>query len=381
MGLQSKLFRGDPKLEACLVSHSAHVTQGAVGDHVSKIQTALVQLDSLGVDSGELSAKRYGPSTAGAVLTFKKKRNIINRSYQTQADNIVGKMTIAALDREMLQREADPPIGERAAHCKFTDGASYQSRGVSLSFAVSLSQGPAISNPPPQPLPAGSKDPLDHAKEVLSVAQNWAHDAVRWLRTLRGLYSYYGGNPWSADALALFEAVNVHFHLRRLPTVGDHVPFLDKVIDNYRNILVILYDPKMIGDDPRLYSDPSDPRFGAYATADIGGFYKNHVKEKVWIHGLFLKAKGPKVRAAMILHECGHSAATALHYAYGHPRATGGVPGEPHKGVKHGRNYAGLTPDEALHNADTYATFAAHASTRNPRPAGDIRPGAHDLNT
>src|SRR5262249_23232676 len=42
------------------------------------------------------------------VLAYKQKRNIVNRSYQTQADNIVGKMTMAALDLEMLSIEAGP---------------------------------------------------------------------------------------------------------------------------------------------------------------------------------------------------------------------------------------------------------------------------------
>lgn len=105
MSLQSKLFKGDPSLEMCLVHDSSHIMQGAAGDHVSKIQTALCTLDGLRIDPSELSAKRYGPSTAAAVLAFKRKRNIINRSYQTQADNIVGKMTIAALDMEMLAIE------------------------------------------------------------------------------------------------------------------------------------------------------------------------------------------------------------------------------------------------------------------------------------
>jgi hypothetical protein len=38
MALQSKLFRGDAKLEAALVSDSAHIVQGAIGSHVGKIQ-------------------------------------------------------------------------------------------------------------------------------------------------------------------------------------------------------------------------------------------------------------------------------------------------------------------------------------------------------
>jgi len=112
MALQSELFKGDRALEACAVNDAAHVTPGAIGDHVSKIQSALVRLDGSTIVLSELSAKEYGPSTAAAVLAFKKKRNIINRAYQTQADNIVGKMTIAALDREMLATQ-----GRRTVTC------------------------------------------------------------------------------------------------------------------------------------------------------------------------------------------------------------------------------------------------------------------------
>lgn len=105
MALSSRFFRGDGKLEACLVSDPAHVTPGATGEHVGKIQTALQLLNGSKIDSGELAAKQYGASTAAAVLAYKQKRHIINFTYQRQADNIVGKMTIAALDKGMLQFE------------------------------------------------------------------------------------------------------------------------------------------------------------------------------------------------------------------------------------------------------------------------------------
>src|SRR5262249_19158878 len=45
MGLKSRLFRGDSTLEAAAVSHAAHIVPGAVGEHVRKIQYALVNLD------------------------------------------------------------------------------------------------------------------------------------------------------------------------------------------------------------------------------------------------------------------------------------------------------------------------------------------------
>jgi len=46
MSLLSKLFRGDPALEACLLQDPAHVTSGSIGNHVSKIQTAPEILDN-----------------------------------------------------------------------------------------------------------------------------------------------------------------------------------------------------------------------------------------------------------------------------------------------------------------------------------------------
>lgn len=99
MALQSQLFRGDVKLEAAAVSDPAHIVPGASGPHVGKIQRALVQLDGAGIAQDS----SYGPATAAAVSAFKKKRQILNT--QGQIDAIVGKKTIAALDREMLLKE------------------------------------------------------------------------------------------------------------------------------------------------------------------------------------------------------------------------------------------------------------------------------------
>jgi hypothetical protein len=106
MGLQSNLFRGDPKLEAAAVSDPAHILPGALGDHVAKIQSALMQLDDAQINSADLQRAHYGPSTAQAVLNYKKQRNIVNHAYQSHADNIIGKMTIASLDQEMALLES-----------------------------------------------------------------------------------------------------------------------------------------------------------------------------------------------------------------------------------------------------------------------------------
>jgi hypothetical protein len=105
MALQSRLLKDDQKLQTCLIQDAAHVTPGSVGDHVSKLQRALVLLDDVRIERSELLTKKYGPSTAKAVLGYKQRRQIINRSYQNQEDNIVGKMTIAALDKELILME------------------------------------------------------------------------------------------------------------------------------------------------------------------------------------------------------------------------------------------------------------------------------------
>lgn len=104
MALQSALFRGDAKLEAAAVSDPSHIKQGARGPHVEKIQAALNHLDDAGLDvDGD-----FGRRTADAVLAFKQARNIVNRSYQSTADNIVGRMTIAVLDQELQKNPPGP---------------------------------------------------------------------------------------------------------------------------------------------------------------------------------------------------------------------------------------------------------------------------------
>ncbi len=61
------------------------------------------------------------------MLAYKRKRNIINFSYQTQADNIVGKMTIAALDKEIFEKEQQP-----------VPPAVDQSKSISMSVSGSI---------------------------------------------------------------------------------------------------------------------------------------------------------------------------------------------------------------------------------------------------
>jgi hypothetical protein len=78
------------------------------GEFVGRVQSALIYLENASIDDKELDEETYGPSTAKAVLAFKKKRKIINYSYETSEDEIVGKMTIERLDKELAAAEEAP---------------------------------------------------------------------------------------------------------------------------------------------------------------------------------------------------------------------------------------------------------------------------------
>lgn len=116
MPLSSILFTTptrNPRLEDCLTQDSKHITMGAIGDHVSKIQLALIRLTAgPGRENLKLTVDgKYGSATATAVKTYKSspRRNILGPGQKTP-DDIVGKLTIKSLDDEMgILEEEEPP--------------------------------------------------------------------------------------------------------------------------------------------------------------------------------------------------------------------------------------------------------------------------------
>jgi hypothetical protein len=133
--LRSRLFKNDARLQACLVGDSSHVLLGDVGTHVSRIQLALMMLDDNAILKQELASGCYGPATARSVLDYKNKRNIVNRSYQTKADDIVGKMTIARMDAELLQLEMKSPTSVSDIFTALPDSApAYRLKRASVSL-------------------------------------------------------------------------------------------------------------------------------------------------------------------------------------------------------------------------------------------------------
>jgi hypothetical protein len=103
--LISKLFSKSSKLQNCAMNDIDHITLGARGEAVQLIQLALVVIENCVITKSELDNVLFGKSTEAAVLSYKTKRRIINRSYQNKPDAIVGKMTVAALDLEVFKSE------------------------------------------------------------------------------------------------------------------------------------------------------------------------------------------------------------------------------------------------------------------------------------
>jgi hypothetical protein len=105
MPLKSLWLSRNERLQQCFVADSAHVKTGDAGDHVTLIQGALWALSGSRIPADEQARQLYGRSTAEAVLNYKRKHRIINYSYQTVPDNIVGRMTIQSLDAGMVEYE------------------------------------------------------------------------------------------------------------------------------------------------------------------------------------------------------------------------------------------------------------------------------------
>ncbi|HEY5743771.1 MAG TPA: hypothetical protein VIS99_14670 [Terrimicrobiaceae bacterium] len=334
MALQSQLFRGESKLEAAAMSDPAHIVQGATGEHVRKIQLALIQLDgaTLKPDGS------YGPATARAVLTYKQKRNIVNRSYQSQADNIVGKMTIAALDREMVLKENEPSDDTGRIHCR-SFPFPFSPPILNVSFAVG---GLSVAAPPVAQ--SSTSSPRAQALGRIQSAAIEVSSALNFIR-LRGAQFLSGLPEAQFAASEPLKALNTHFKLDQHPKPLEHLDFLARV---YTRIGVVLARAD------EIFAD--DPRTGDFANAFPGGFNEpNHPQHGKIRFGPAYANKGILFQTGVIIHEGAHFVDRTIgHFASELPP----LAGTP---VESAKNYIQLNSTEAARNAYTYAQFALHA--------------------
>lgn len=359
MALQSQLFRGDVKLEAAATSDPAHIAPGASGEHVRKIQQALIQLDGAAISQDGV----YGPKTAAAALAYKKKRNIVNRSYQTEADNIVGKMTIAALDREMLGKEPQP--SKLLSPCCVRGPERAPRSDLLLAFGVADS-GPSVN-------------PRDKALESAKIAKVWIG------RTLSGLQTV--GNKLrtglTADLRALetmdeFQILEKNFHLSRggmgdLPLFGAlpglPAPARTTAVSGVLTLSAIYMTiQRIIARAEEFYKSvpqpKSDPRVPAQ-TPDQGAFQRPgdpSVKQEIQIFPAFINMSEAKSRPFVLIHEASHFAFPFIdHFAFA--PMIDGPEGPPYKfdtqGTKpRSKQYLQLNFLESVQNADCFSQCA-----------------------
>ena len=101
----SKHFSGNAALEACLVKDSPHVVLGADVGRTWR-RSSRRYSPSMAFDRGlRVHRRDLWPDDRCCCAQVQETHDIINRSYQQQADNIVGKMTIDSLDKGMLAAE------------------------------------------------------------------------------------------------------------------------------------------------------------------------------------------------------------------------------------------------------------------------------------
>jgi hypothetical protein len=220
---------------------------------VTKIQSALNLLDHANIDCLERQTSLYGRSTADAVLAYKKKRNIINRSYQKQADNIVGKMTMAFLDREMLALESK---SRNPCNCG-PKGNSQLLIAFSLENQREFSPAPApgVLPPPPPVYPAAA---IRNAPNGIKLAQE-SIDALTFITTTILTPPELAANP-------IFKALVTHYR----STERDFVSTARQIKANLESIVKTLrlasaiFVPGIPGDPDgeNAYAYSRDPRDG-----------------------------------------------------------------------------------------------------------------------
>lgn len=108
--LTSPDFAGDSRLERCATEDAWHIMPRSRGDHVGKVQQALISVGGQSIDAGELKAKYYGSSTEAAVSDFKSAQVPPLLNYNNEIDSITGKKTIKALDRLLSQKPPPKPV-------------------------------------------------------------------------------------------------------------------------------------------------------------------------------------------------------------------------------------------------------------------------------
>ncbi len=319
MPLNSSLFRNDDKLQACLIADAAHVIPGASGKHVGLIQKGLRRISNASIDSVDLDGERYGQSTADAVLAYKQSRQIINRAYQQKPDNIVGKMTIAQLDKELLELDKKNVVNK--AYDRLPEALALVRKAKARLSVVRASFTPATLT-----LATQERKILDWNFKV-----SRAKDPVAHIDAIAATY-----NRMEAEMV----------------TVARLRPKLE----------LFLFSP-------RHPTDPGAPAFTTLGGASFGLGDKDS-------RGDFSRAiyftpefDNKVFAASIIVHEFAHFVGGRLGTASSIGHRASPIPPPRGRALEDGvRDYAGMTAADALRNAQSYQAYCDPTNIGKPPP-------------
>ena len=335
MSLQSKLFQGNAKLEAAAVSDPNHIQLGSIGEHVTKIQQALNLLDGASVAQDG----KYGPATAKAVLAYKRKRNIVNLAYQTQPDNIVGKMTIASLDRELCALESDSNSCTLISASPVDLSTPSASPHLLLAFAV-----------PSGGAPSGASSDAEVMQRALEESRRTVRAAIVTLTTLAGKLQL-GNEIMTDDEKKALAAAVVWLRIDPSPLTPEKKRSIAQTIRSAVDLLqrsLAVRNSK--GRDPEMRRTATQAHAETFGNPDLG----------VHCGVPFFTVDGPNCRRDVITHEFLHF--VGLHHGGG---PLGGAT------IRHDI----LTTAQALDSADNLAQLVAEITTPGGRTDACARAG------
>jgi len=333
--LTSNLFTKKPNnaLKNCLNDHSSHISlnKNSTGEHVELIQTALTRIKDndpgLGIPAFEVNGT-YDGATADAILRYKQKRDIVNRSYQNAADKIVGKMTLRKLDEETSLLEQGR-------------------RGGGLLI-------------PTDPMPVQK----DLAARDSLLALSWVNLAISAIALYKAalIATLGGGNAILPPKVS--EALDIHFHLidpkpsitgaiRRSITLQDAIFIQSNLIA----IQGVLSNKANFENSTGFIDKNGKPRPEVPAHAPFGGhiFFNPPYKGFTDPKG---QAIGPNSRAAILIHEATHVVISDSGEDINHISEFDAA-------------YDNMNPNNMLHNSSSYASFAAMIATGHGKQRSD----------
>ena len=311
------------------------MTKGAAGDHVSRIQIALLALDGASIDQAELNARRY----PARCYPIKRSVRLSTSATKNRQTALVGKMTIAALDKEMVEFERlmnSAPV----CHCRDFPRAQNAVGSRRPTFLLAFAASPGIVGA----ILTGT--PREQALGRLGLAKLLvvkARDFIR-LGTAQILSGLPIGDFKNTEPR---KALVTHFKINQIRNPVDHLNRLDRV---YQLIASTFASASTIFID--------DPTTGDFANAHLGGFFHkaDPVLGKIRF-GPAYGGKGELFQTSVLVHEGAHFVDSGIDHFASELPAPNGTPVDS-------------SPESPTRKITPSLTFEKRRATRMLRPGG-----------